>query len=154
MNKMNDDMFEDLWTNLVDRSTGDTSNPLTKDERIFYSINLLRGSIPSGGFLGYFEICTQRDIRDALEGLTELHLDEVASILRTALSNVLGDTPLSDELSPVQVVSPSLDEDEYIEECERIAARMQPLEKQLLDLDSAILRALYQLASERINPNV
>jgi hypothetical protein len=154
MNNMTDDMFEDLWTNLVSRSAEDASNPLTRDERIFYSINLLRGSVPRSGLLGYFELCTQRDIKDALEGLTELHLNEVALILRTALNEVVGDTPLSDELTSVQIVSPSLNEEEYIQECDRIAAGMQPLEKQLIDLDSAILYALCQFASQRINPTV
>lgn len=154
MNDMTDDMFEDLWTNLVSRSAGDASNPLTRDERIFYSINLLRGSIPRSGFLGYFESCTQPDVKDALEGLTELQLNEVASILRTALNDVLGDKSLSDELTPIQVVSPLLDEEEYMRECDRIAARLQPLEMRLLDLDAAIFHALCQFASQRINPTV
>ncbi len=83
-----------------------------------------------------------------------MQLNEVASILRAALNDVLGDQALSDEFIPLEVVSPQLDEDEYMQECDRFAARMQPLKEKLLDLDSSIFQALYEFASQRINPNV
>ena len=146
---MTDQEFNELWTNLVHRSSGTTSPPLTRDERLFYAVNLLRGSVPRSGFIGYFENFTGREIHDAHDVLKELNLDAVLSLLQQAQAIALGDRPLQDDALPIHVFPDSLTEKEYEETSDRLDAAMQPLEKRMYEFDSDIWRAICQFAAQR-----
>lgn len=146
---MTDEEFSKLWTNLVHRGSGTASPALTREERLFYSVNLLRGSVPRSGFVGYFENFTGREIHDAHEGLKELGLSSALSLLQQAQAIVLGDRPLQDDALPIQIFPDSLTEKEFEEASERLDAAMQPLEKKMYELDSDIWQALCQFATQR-----
>ena len=73
--------FESLWKNLVQRMHGADEPALSKHERHFYAVNLLRGSVPRSGFIGYFENWSGSEIADAYEGLRALELPSALELL-------------------------------------------------------------------------
>jgi hypothetical protein len=90
--------FNALWTNLVERSHKAAGPPLSEDERRFYGVNLLRGSVPRSGFIGYFENWSTSEIDAAHEGLRALRLLPVL-----AQNTVLGGRPLPKDSSRIAV---------------------------------------------------
>lgn len=146
---MNDREFSELWTNLVHRNSGSATPPLTSDERHFYAVNLLRGSVLRSGFIGYFENVTDREINDAYKGLKELSLDSVSLLLQQAQELALADRPIPTDGLPIQVFPDSLDEKEYDELCERLDTAMKPVEEKMYSLDDEMWQALGRFAEQR-----
>ena len=147
MESMTDQDFSELWTNLVERDSGRRLPTLSREERMFFAVNLLRGSVPRSGLIGYFENVTGRDIFDAHQGLTELKLFSVLSLLQQAQAIILGDRPLPPDELPVQVLSDSLTDTEYEAAINRLDAAVHPIQERLLESDDDIWNALCQFAS-------
>ena len=105
--------FESLWKNLVQRMHGADEPALSKHERHFYAVNLLRGSVPRSGFIGYFENWSGSEIADAYEGLRALELPSALELLEQAARIVLGGRPVPVDASPIEIFPASLTEAEY-----------------------------------------
>lgn len=154
---MTDDDFDALWTNLVKRSHESMHAPLTADERVFYAVNLLRGSVPRSGFIGYFENWSGADISAAHRGLRVLGLEAASRLLASAQELVLGDQPLPDEAVSLTVFPDSLTEEEHAEMSDRLDEALAPIEKQFYPLDDEIYEALCSFADAHqlkpINPS-
>src|SRR5687768_1712027 len=110
---MTEEDFNALWTNLVKRSHKADGPPLSEHERRFYAVNLLRGSVPRSGFIGYFENWSALEIAAAHEGLRTLGLLPVLAVLERAQSTVLGGRPLPGDSSAIEVFPNSLTDEEY-----------------------------------------
>jgi hypothetical protein len=143
---MTEEGFNALWTNLVERSHKTDKPPLSQHERRFYAVNLLRGSVPRSGFIGYFENWRAADIAAAHEGLQALHLLPVLALLEKAQNAVLGDRALPNDSSPIAVFPNSLTEEEYERESNRIDAALDPIEKDFYKHDGEIWNALCEYA--------
>lgn len=143
---MTDDDFDALWTNLVERAHKPMLTALTADERVFYAVNLLRGSVPRSGFIGYFENWSGADISAAHRGLRVLGLETASRLLTEAQTLVLGDQPLRDEAVPLTVFPDSLTKDEHEEASNRLDEALTPIEKQFYPLDDEIYEALCSFA--------
>jgi hypothetical protein len=153
---MTDDDFDALWTNLVTRSHQSKHTPLTDDERVFYAVNQLRGSVPRSGFIGYFENWTGADISAAHRGLRVLALETALGLLTKAQALVLGDQRLPDEAVSLTVFPDSLTEEEHEEASDRLDEALTPIEEQFYPLDGEIYDALCSFADAHhlkpINP--
>jgi hypothetical protein len=150
---MTDDDFDALWTNLVERSHQPRRAPLTADERVFYAVNLLRGSVPRSGFIGYFENWTGAEISAAHRGLRVLELETALGLLTAAQTLVLGDQPLPDEAVSLTVFPDSLSEEEHEEASSRLDEALTPIEEQFYPLDDEIYEALCSFAdTHRLKP--
>ena len=143
---MTDDDFDALWTNLVQRSHEPMHTALTADERVFYAVNLLRGSVPRSGFIGYFENWSGADISAAHRGLRVLGLETASRLLAAAQTLVLGDQQLPDGAVPLTVFTDSLTEEEHEEMSDRLDEALDPIEKQFYPLDDEIYEALCSFA--------
>lgn len=143
---MTDDDFDALWTNLVQRSHQPMHTALTADERVFYAVNLLRGSVPRSGFIGYFENWSGADISAAHRGLRVLGLETASRLLAAAQTLVLGDQPLPDDAVSLTVFPDSLTEEEHEEMSDRLDKALDPIEKQFYPLDDEIYEALCSFA--------
>lgn len=154
---MTDDDFDALWTNLVQRSHEPMHTALTADERVFYAVNLLRGSVPRSGFIGYFENWSGADISAAHRGLRVLGLETASRLLAAAQALVLGEQPLPDDAVSLTVFPDSLTEEEHAEMSDRLDEALDPIEKQFYPLDDEIYEALCSFADvhqlKPINPS-
>lgn len=150
---MMDDDFDALWANLVERSHQPRHTPLTADERVFHAVNLLRGSVPRSGFIGYFENWTGADISAAHRGLRVLGLETALGLLTEAQALVLGDKWLPDEIVLLTVFPDSLSEEEHEEASSRLEEALTPIEEQFHPLDNEIYEALCSFADiHRLKP--
>lgn len=120
---------------------------MTENERHFYAVNLLRGSVPRSGFIGYFENWTIAEILAAHEGLRLLNLDGARVLLERAQEVALDGRPLPEEATSLTIVSHSLTEKEYERESERIEAALSPIEDAFCELDDEIWAALCEFAT-------
>lgn len=143
---MTEDELDALWSNLVDRSHKADALPLTEPERIFYAVNLLRGSVPRSGFLGYFENWSGSDISDAHLGLRALRLNAVRALLERAQNAVWGGRSLPDDATPQVIFPDSLSEEEYETQSDRLAQALAPIEEEFHEHDQAIWSALCAFA--------
>ena len=91
---MTDEEFADYWSYLVEKMQTSTYNGLSKDERVFYSANILRGSVPRSGVVGYFENTECDVIRDAHHALSTLGLTNALKLLQDAQRIILEGDPL------------------------------------------------------------
>lgn len=139
---MTDNDFDALWRNLVERSHRSGSSPLTENERHFYAVNLLRGSVPRSGFIGYFENWKIAEIMAAYEGLRALNLESVLVLLERAQEVVLGGRPLPKDTTSLTIVSHSLSEEDYERESNRIESALSPIEEAFCQLEEEIWAAL------------
>lgn len=145
---MKDEEFDILWTDLVERSHGDGLRPLSECERHFYAVNLLRGSVPRSGFIGYFENWTGQDILDAHAGLKALGLDSVLALLEQAEAIALAGKPIPPGSSRIEVIPVSLTEDEYEAESDRLDEALGPISEEFYKHDEIIWNALCGYAEE------
>lgn len=143
---MTEDDFNALWTNLVERSHKAGGPPLSEDERRFYAVNLLRGSVPRSGFIGYFENWSASEIAAAHEGLRALNLLPVLALLEKAQNTVFGDRPLPKDSLPIEVIPNSLSEEEYERESNRIDEALIPIEEEFYKHDDEMWNALCEYA--------
>lgn len=148
LEKMQEEAFDILWTNLVERSYKKGVVPLSENERHFYTVNLLRGSVPRSGFIGYFENWTGRDIIDAHAGLRALGLHSVLALLEKAEVIVFGDKPIQPTSSRLEVFPDSLTEDEYEVESERLDEALGAISEEFCTKDESIWNALCRYADE------
>jgi Domain of unknown function (DUF4375) len=144
---MTDDAFDALWSNLVERSHRTGGIPLTEDERHFYAVNLLRGSVPRSGFIGYFENWKTSGILAAHTGLRALNLDAARTLLEKAQEVALDGRPLPKDATSLTIVSHTLSEEEYERESDRIEAALSPFEDAFCELDDEIWAALCEFAA-------
>jgi len=140
---MNEDDFNALWKSLVKRSSS-----LSEHERRFYAVNLLRGSVPRSGFIGYFENWSASEIAVAHEGLEALHLVPVLALLQKAQNIVLGGKPLPRSSSRVVVFPKSLTDEEHERESCRIDEALAPVEEEFFKYDDQMWNALCHYADE------
>jgi len=138
--------FESLWKSLVTRTHGTDGPPLSKHERDFYAVNLLRGSVPRSGFIGYFENWSGAEIADAYEGLRALRLQSVLALLEEAARIVLGDRPLPSDASCITVFPDSLTDAEYEQASSRMDEALGPIEAKFCEHDEEIWNALCDYA--------
>jgi Domain of unknown function (DUF4375) len=142
---MTDDDFDALWKNLVKRSHHQRV-PLTDNEKVFYAVNLLRGSVLRSGFIGYFENWTSSDILAAHRGLRILGLETTLGLLSEAQSIVLGGRSLPNEPVSLTVFPDSLTEAEYEQASARMDESLAFIEEQFYPLNKEIYTALCAFA--------
>ncbi len=138
--------FESLWKNLVQRMHGADEPALSKHERHFYAVNLLRGSVPRSGFIGYFENWSGSEIADAYEGLRALELPSALELLEQAARIVLGGRPVPVDASPIEIFPASLTAAEYEQASNRMDQALTPIEAEFCALDETIWAALCDYA--------
>ncbi len=143
--------FESLWKNLVMRVHGTEGPPLSKQERHFYAVNLLRGSVPRSGFIGYFENWSGREIADAFEGLAALRLQSVLALLERASRIVFEGRPIPIDSSPIAIFPDSLTEAEYDQASKQMDEALTPIEVELCELDEQIWAALCDHADAHLD---
>ena len=150
---MTDDEFDRLWRNLVERSHRSGRAPLSEQEQHFYSVNLLRGAVPRSGFIGYFENSKSSEIADAKEGLREMKLDAVLSVLEEAQATVFGDTILPNDSTQLEIFPQSLTEEEYEDASDRLDERLTSIEEKLYEHEDEVWAALIAYADRhRLEP--
>ena len=145
---MTEEDFNALWKDLVKRSHRVDGPSLSEHERRFYAVNLLRGSVPRSGFIGYFENWNSSEIASAHEGLRALRLLPALALLEKAQNTVLGDRPLPSGSSPVPVFPDSLNEEEDERESNRIDEALGPVEEEFCKQDDMIWNALCEYADK------
>ncbi|MHC2071119.1 DMP19 family protein [Bremerella sp. T1] len=145
---MQEEEFDILWANLVERSFQPDSIPLSECERNFYAVNLLRGSVPRSGFVGFFENFSGQEILDAHAGLKALGLETVLALLEKAEATALRDKPLLPSASPMELIPSSLSEDEYEQEMDRLDEALGPVTQEFYAQDGSIWDALCRYADE------
>lgn len=145
---MNEEDFDVLWANLVERSFQPGSVPLSQCERNFYAVNLLRGSVPRSGFLGYFENFSGQEILATHAGLKALGLDLVLSLLEKAETIVFGDQPIPPSESPMEIIPASLTEDKYEQAMARLDEALDPVTEEFYAQEERIWDAMCKYADE------
>jgi hypothetical protein len=143
---MTEEDFNALWTDLVKRSHATDRHTLSEQERHFYAVNLLRGSVPRSGFIGYFENWSGSQIADAHKGLQALRLLSVLSLLEKAQNTVFEGRPLSKDSSPNRIFPDSLTDEEYEKESDRIDEAVTPIQEEFYQHDIEIWNALCDYA--------
>jgi len=113
---------------------------------VFYSVNLLRGSVSRSGFIGYFENNTGPHIRAAHAGLEEMGLNNVRDILHEAQKVTLGDWDLPTDDTPITVISHN-SEEQYERESERIERALETVQKDFLKQEEYIWYTLLRYAA-------
>jgi hypothetical protein len=145
---MNEEQFSKYWEHLVQKKYGERDSELSVNEQIFYSVNIIRGSVPRSGFLGYFENENSNMITHAIEGLKLLHLPEALTILEKALMVIIGNKPLPSKNEPLDIYADTLTEDEYDELSDKLDLALQPFEEDFLEFDEQIFNSLCDFAEE------
>lgn len=145
---MTDQEFEDYWSLLVEKKYS-AKVQLSSDERMFYAANILRGSVPRCGLLGYFENTSCDVIRDAHTALATLGLHEVLELLTNAQRIVLNGHPLPDRDQCLSLFDHSLPEADLEKAMEDLDERVRDLQNQLCLQDELIFNALCRFADEK-----
>ena len=143
---MTEQEFDELWEYLVHRYYSDESNRLSHHESIFYSLNILRGSVPRSGFIGYFENSTGANILLTIKALKELGLSEVLKILDEAISIAIKGKALQNSDSPIKLFPDLLSEEEYESEIEKLEQKLTPLENRFYQHDNLLWKVLCEFA--------
>lgn len=145
---MTDHEFEDYWFFLVKKKHS-AEMPLSSDERIFYSANMLRGSVPRSGLIGYFENTSCDVIRDAHESLVRLKLHEALKLLQDAQRIVMNGHPLPETDQCLTLYDDNLSEADLEKTMDDLDDRVSDIEDQLLLQDEPIYEALCRFADEK-----
>jgi len=145
---MTDKEFADYWTSLVEKKHS-TKAALSSDERLFFAANILRGSVPRSGLIGYFENTECDVIRDAHRALVTLGLPEAHRLLQDAQNIVLKDAPLPETDQCVTLFDYNLPEEELEEAMDDLDERVSDIQNQLYLQDQAIYDSLCRFADER-----
>jgi len=146
---MTEEGFDELWASLVKRSHQPDLHPLSESEQLFYAVNLLRGSVPRSGFVGFFENCTASDVVSAHEGLGVLGLTAVLDLLQEARNAILGPGPFTIESLSVAPISDALSDAEHDAESDRLDEALAPIEQAFHTHDGSVLQALCAYADQR-----
>jgi hypothetical protein len=146
---MTDEEFADYWTALVEKTHHSTSGNLSRDERIFYSANILRGAVPRSGLIGYFENTPCDVIRDAHVALAVLGLSDALKLLQQAQSIILKGDPLPDTDQFTTLFDYDLPEEEVAEAMDDLDRIVRDVQNQLNLQDQAIFDSLCRFADER-----
>lgn len=146
---MTDDEFSDYWACLVEKVRQSTHATLSSDERIFYAANMLRGSVPRSGLIGYFENTECGVIRDAHHALVMLGLVDALKLLQSAQELVLKGRPLPDGDQFLALCDDGVPREEREKAMDDLDELVQPVQDQLYDQDHAIWNALCRFADER-----
>lgn len=146
---MTDETFADYWEYLVDKIHRASYQAATADERIFYSANILRGSVPRSGIVGYFENTACDVIRDAHHALSTLGLPDALKHLQDAQQLILNGNPLPETASFVTLFDSSLAKEERDKALDDLDESVRDIEHQLGEQDEAIFDALCRFADEK-----
>lgn len=142
---MTDEEFSDYWSFLVKKKHA----TLSIDERVFYAANILRGSVPRSGLMGYFENTECNVIRDASDALATLSLPETQRLLQDAQTIVLNGAPLPETDQRLSLYDDSLTEEEFARAMDDLDEKVSDIQSQLYSQDQAIFDALCRFADER-----
>ena len=145
---MTEAQFEALWIRLVKKKHGESTDALTTQERLFYGVNRLRGSVPRSGFIGYFEHSTGDDVRDAHAGLQVMQLDDVLTLLQRAQAIVLRDQPLPAGTDPIEVLPGEWSEEAFETAMDELDLAVTDVQKSFYECDENIFAALCQYADQ------
>jgi hypothetical protein len=143
---MTDDEFDNLWSKLVDRFHSQRNN-LTNEEMLFYGVNVLRGSVPRSGFIGYFENNTGPVIAAARNGLSAMNLSRTSDILSRAQKIALGNEELPTDDLPISLI-PHDSAELYDKESEKLELALSDVEDEFMEQEESIWNALILYASE------
>lgn len=94
------DPYRELWKSLVSRSSKDWSlGDLTRDERLYFAVGVLKGEVYNGGFDQFFWNSSGNFYQMALEGLEEIGATSSLDLTREAARTVFGrlDPPVDQE---------------------------------------------------------
>ena len=145
---MSSDAFASFWDSLVDKRF-DAEVDLSKDERLIYAANLLRGAVLESGLAGYFLETEANEIRDAHEALQVLALAEPLRLLQQAQEIALNGAPLPESDETLTLFDEDLSEDEYEAAIDDLGERLAPIQDQLLMQDDAIFDTINRFAIEK-----
>ena len=143
---MTEEEFEKLWKDLVNRFFRNKSE-LTREELLFYAVNILRGSVPRSGFIGYFENNEGPTIMAAKEGLMEMNLQTGLKILEIAQEIIMGDSPLPTDDKPIMLL-PHDTEEQYKKACEKLEFALHKVEKDFYEYEEKLWEGLLNYASD------
>jgi hypothetical protein len=145
---MNDAQFEALWNDLVDKKYEQPAGALTKQERLFFAANMLRGSVPRSGFIGYFENSSGDDLRDAHEALRIMRLDDILKLLERAQQIVLRDQPLPVGDDLIEVFPADLTEEAAEKASDELDAALRAVQESFYKCDDRFFEALCKFADD------
>lgn len=149
---MTDDEFWEYWTYLVKKKHEEhpsTDDSLTSDERVFYSANIFRGSVPRSGLLGYF-LNTECDvIRDAHHALSVLGLPDALKLLQDAQRIILNGESLPEKDQFLTLYDNDLPDEELEKAMDDLDGKVREIQEQLYLQDDAIYDSLCRFADER-----
>ncbi len=145
---MSIEAFGSFWDALVDKRFG-ADTVLSKEERLIYAANLLRGAVLESGLVGYFLETEANEIRDTHEALRSLDLAEPLRLLQQAQEIALNGAPLPDSDETLTLFDEDLSEDEYEAAIDDLGERLAPIQDQLLLQDDAIFDAINRFAIEK-----
>ncbi|RXF73760.1 DUF4375 domain-containing protein [Hansschlegelia zhihuaiae] len=101
------DPARELWTFLVKRSSDDRGlASLSKEERVYFAINLLEKEVYNGGFDQYFFNSSSDYNWIAVEGLREIRALQSLKLVREAANTLFGrDGPPADQADRWRIMS-------------------------------------------------
>jgi hypothetical protein len=146
---MTDEEFSDYWGYLVEKMQTSTYDGLSKDEKVFYSVNILRGSVPRSGVVGYFENTECDAIRDAHHALSTLGLTNALRLLQDAQRIILKGDPLPETDQFVTLVDDELPEEAFEKAMDDLDERVRDVQNLLCLEDQAMFDSLCRFADER-----
>lgn len=146
---MTDSEFAEYWTSLVRKKQLASYHGLSTDERIFYAANLLRGSVPRSGLIGYFENTDFDSIRDVEPALRVLGLGELLRILEDARRIVLQDREVVQSDRFLTLFDEHLSEEEEELARERLDECLRDFEERFNAQDRLFFDALCRFADSR-----
>lgn len=145
---MTDQEFEDYWAFLVKKKHWETAT-LSSDERVFYAANILRGSVPRSGLVGFFENTSCDIIRDAHDSLATLGLHEALTLLQDATRIVMNGHPLPETDQCLTLFDYDLPEADLEKAMDELDENVGNIQDQLYLQDQLIFSALCRFADEK-----
>ena len=146
---MTDEQFADYWRYLVEKVNRSTYHGLSKDERVFYSANILRGSVPRSGLVGYFENTECNVIRDVKHSLSTLGLSEVLKLIQDAEAVILRGNSLPETDQFLELFDEGLPAEELENAMDELDENVRDIERRLCLEDQALFEVLCRFADEK-----
>lgn len=115
---------------------------------MFYAANVLRGSVPRSGFLGYFENHSGDDIRAAHEALRKMKLENVLLLLEQAQRIVMHGRPLPEGSEPIELLSTDVSEEAYAAAMDELDVAVTPIQESFYECDERIFDAICKFADQ------
>jgi hypothetical protein len=107
----NEGEFWQKWLDICARKKRDGFVSLTQHERMFYAMNLLKGTVDRGGFHPYFDTASREEVELAAAGFSEHGAPEIALLVSTA-ALILFPEGIPDTLAEQQRQLPSWTDEE------------------------------------------